>query len=89
VAATAKVDARSESRTNLDGGGLHYADKYDEELKKVKPIYRASSTRMIAVRGPPVGIGFMLRDTIFQRFSIRLLTYSATAELVPETKKHF
>ena len=86
---TAEVDARGEHAADFDGGGLHYADKYDEELKKVKPIYRASSTRMIALRGPPVGIGFMLRDTIFQRFSIRLLTYSATAELVPETKKHF
>ena len=53
---SAEVDARGEGGATLEGvGGLHHANKYGEELKKVKPIYRAASARMIAVRGPPVG----------------------------------
>jgi hypothetical protein len=38
VGATAEVDARGEHAAGLDGGGgLHYADKYETRLKKVKP----------------------------------------------------
>jgi len=33
VSRAPKVDARSESGANLDGGGLHLANKYGEDLK--------------------------------------------------------
>jgi len=69
---TAEVDARGEHAADFDGGGLHYADKYDYFLLKVKFRTGTSPTTMaVILLGPELTA---LTETIFHPLLIRSLT---------------